>query len=74
MFQHSYNSQMVTMTSESCDVSHDNDSKEKINKYVASDDNELDDDIEDDGEKGSDVGEKLRRIYNCKLYLLVTHS
>ena len=36
--------------SESCDVSDDNDSKEKTNKSVGSDDNELDDDIDDDGE------------------------
>ena len=52
--------------SESCNVSDDNDSKEKINQSIASDDNELDDDIEDDGEMGPDVGKILRRIYNCE--------
>ena len=38
--------------------------KERLNQSVASDDNELGDDIEDDGEMGLDVGEILRRIYN----------
>ena len=38
--------------------------KERLNQSVASDDNELGDDIEDDGEMGLDVGKILRRIYN----------
>ena len=38
--------------------------EERLNQSVASDDNELDDDIEDDGEMGPDVGKILRRIYN----------
>ena len=53
--------------SENCNVSDDNDSKEKINQSVASDVNELDDDIEDDGKMSPDVGKILRRIYNCEI-------